>query len=97
MAGNFGAALLVHMSIYSIKGLGFIVVHKTPEVLESLSHYMVIWKKTKQKKSDTIFIIAYIDEMHMWMKVLKQISHLKGSLKTSEVEISVCQLWENTV
>lgn len=54
LAGNFGAALLVHMSIYSIKGLGFIVVHKTPEVLESLSHYMVIWKKTKQKNLNII-------------------------------------------
>lgn len=53
-AGNFGAALFVHMSICAIRSLNFIVVHKPPEVLESLSHYMVIWKtknKAKQNKS----------------------------------------------
>lgn len=88
MAGNFGAALLVHVSIHAIKGLGFIVVHKSPEVFKSLSHYMAIWKQNKnrrKKKSDTTFTIAYIEEMH-------KISHSKGSLKTSEVEVSVCQV-----
>lgn len=72
MAGNFGAALLVHMSIYAIEGLDFIVVHKPPEVFKSLSHYMVIWITARQNnKSDTMYIIANVGEMHMWIEVFK--------------------------
>lgn len=72
-AGNFGATLRVHISICAIKGLNIIVVHKAPEVLESLSHFMVIWK-TKNKTNerlDTKIIIAHIVEKYVWIKVLK--------------------------
>lgn len=51
-AGNFVAVLLVHMSIDAIKGLGFIVVHKPPKVLESLRHYTVVWKTTKHNRTN---------------------------------------------
>jgi len=38
-AGDFGAALVVCCSIYTVEGLGFIVVHKPPEVPEPFRHY----------------------------------------------------------
>lgn len=37
-AGDFGAALVIRCSIYAVKGLSFVVVHKPPEVLESFGH-----------------------------------------------------------
>lgn len=37
-AGDFGSALVVRRASHTVKVLSFVVIHKSPEVLESFGH-----------------------------------------------------------
>lgn len=45
-AGDFGSALVVRRASHTVKVLSFVVIHKSPEVLESFGHW-------KMKKSNS--------------------------------------------